>query len=205
MGEQLTLGVVLFEEFETLDVMGPVEMFGMHQETFKIVTVAENSGPVRSTHGPATIADYAFSDGTNYDLLLVPGGPGTRREVDNKPLLEWLEETSQHVRYLTSVCTGSALLARAGILDGRNATSNKMSFEWVSEFGPQVHWVRQARWVEDGNIFTSSGVSAGMDMSLALISQILGEKAAKDAALWAEYSWHTDASNDPFAKAWGLV
>jgi len=205
MNGKMKIGVVLFEGFETLDAMGPVEMFGMQKDAFDIVSVAEKAGEIKSTQGLRTIADHGFDDEVSYDILLVPGGPGTRHEVSNSTLLDWLSEQAKTVEYMTSVCTGSALLARAGILDGYRATTNKMSFDWVAEFGPKVNWVRQARWVEDRNTLTSSGVSAGMDMSLSLISKILGEKAAEDAALWAEYSWHRDANDDPFAKAWGLV
>lgn len=103
------------------------------------------------------------------------------------------------------MCTGSALLARAGLLDGVRATTNKIAFEWVAAQGPDVIWKKQARWVEDGKFFTSSGVSAGIDMSLALIQKLLGEKSAEQIAIWAEYEWHRDATWEPFAKVHGLV
>lgn len=103
-----------------------------------------------------------------------------------------------------SVCTGSVLLASAGLLDGRKATSNKMSFDWVTEQGPDVDWVAKARWVEDGRFFTSSGVSAGMDMSLAVITRLLDRAAADKVAQIAEYEWHDNAARDPFADLYGL-
>ena len=112
---------------------------------------------------------------------------------------------SANAEYVTSVCTGSALLAKAGILDGIRATTNKMAFEWASAQSSKVIWEKQARWVEDGKFFTSSGVSAGMDMSLAVIAKLLGHEVAEQAATWAEYDWHRDAGWDPFAKVHGLV
>ena len=200
-----SIGIVLFQGFEISDVFGPIEILGMYPDNFEILLVAEQSGEVASALGPRSVVDHSFSDDIRYDVLLVPGGQGTRREVSNPVMLDWLTERSAKAQYVTSVCTGSAVLAKAGILDGIRATSNKMNYEWVVTQGPNVEWVGEARWVEDGTFFTSSGVSAGMDMSLALIVRILGREAADKAALWAEYDWHKDSAWDPFAKAWGLV
>ncbi len=202
---QHAVAVVIFEGFEMLDAFGPVEMLNMHPEIFQMHLVAQDSANVVSAQGPRLVVDSVFADATQYDILLVPGGPGTRREVDNSALLQWLKQQAQHAQFITSVCTGSALLARAGLLDGVRATSNKKAFDWAMTQGPKVDWVKKARWVEDGNIWTSSGVSAGMDMTLALIEKILSHKAASDAALWAEYQWQQDKEHDPFAKVWGLV
>ena len=137
-------------------------------------------------------------------MLLIPGGPGTRTELANPAVLDWLKTASAKAEITMSVCTGSVLLARAGLLDGRRATSNKMSFAWVQEQGPDVDWVAEARWVEDGRLFTSSGVSAGMDMSLAVIARLLDRAAADKVAQIAEYEWHDDAARDPFAQLYGL-
>lgn len=104
-----------------------------------------------------------------------------------------------------SICTGSGVLAAAGLLDGRRATSNKQSFAWASSCGSAVTWVAQARWVTDGNIYTAGGVAAGIDMSLALIARILSEDVASEVARYAEYDWHRDAAWDPFAEQAGLL
>lgn len=205
MNKTYRVGCVIFEDFETLDMMGPIELFGMYPETFEIVMVAEGNAPIASAQGPRTMVDRPFSDSGHFDILLVPGGQGTRRELDNPVLLDWLGAQSGQADYVTSVCTGSVLLARAGLLDGRRATTNKRAFEWVAAQRSEVQWVAQARWIEDGKFLTSSGVSAGMDMTLALIGKILGPQAAEDAALWAEYTWHRDADHDPFAEAAGLI
>ena len=200
-----SIAVVLFHEFELLDVFGPLEMFGMLPEKFDICMVAEGVGEVASRQGPKSIAEHCFSEQRQYDILLVPGGKGTRKEVDNQRLLDWIGDQSTAAEYVTSVCTGSALLARAGVLDGVRATTNKRAFAWATSQSDKVIWEKQARWVEDGKFFTSSGVSAGMDMSLALIAGLLGEDAAEQVAMSTEYEWHRDASWDPFAKIHGLV
>jgi transcriptional regulator GlxA family with amidase domain len=202
---QKTLGVLLFPEFELLDVFGPLEAFGHAKDFFRIVTVAERPGPVTSAQGPRAVADFGFDDCPALDIVLVPGGMGTRREVDNVSLVDWIARQATRAETLTSVCTGAALLAKAGVLDGRRATSNKRAFAWVTEQGPKVDWVRQARWVDDGNVVTSSGVSAGIDMALHLIGRMAGPALRDDIATRMEYEWHADAAHDPFAKVWGLV
>jgi transcriptional regulator GlxA family with amidase domain len=104
-----------------------------------------------------------------------------------------------------SVCTGAALLARSGLLDNRRATTNKMNFAWVAGNGPKVNWIKEARWVEDGKFWTSSGISAGIDMALAVIAQISSSETADQVATRMEYDWHRDAHLDPFAKIHGLA
>lgn len=204
MKSRKTIGVILFDKFEVLDVFGPVEMFGMLPDDFEVCMVAENSGEVASAQGPRIVAERNFSESSQYDILLVPGGAGTRRAVENNALLEWLRNQANNAQYVTSVCTGSAILAKAGLLDGKRATTNKMNFEWISAQGPNVIWVKQARWVEDGNTFTSAGVSAGMDMALGLIEKIIDGETADRIASWAEYDRHA-CDWDPFAKIHGLV
>ena len=205
MRTRLTVAVVLFEEFELLDVFGPLEMFGSLPEQFDIVLTAEKGEAVTSRQGPKSVIDYRFENCPAFDILLVPGGPGTRREVDNPALLAWLQSRAQVAQFVTSVCTGSALLARAGLLDGRRATTNKAAFEWVVSLSETVNWQKQARWVEDEHVFTSSGVSAGIDMSLALIARLSGEETAEQVATSAEYERHRDPSWDPFALTCALL
>ncbi|MEM7206395.1 MAG: DJ-1/PfpI family protein [Pseudomonadota bacterium] len=205
MNKQYKVGAVVFDGFELLDMFGPLEMLGLLPENFELHMVAEKTGPVASAQGPNTVATAAFSDSDRYEILLIPGGRGTRVEVENSVFLQWLRSQAGDADFVTSVCTGSALLARAGLLDGVRATTNKAAFEWVTSQGENVDWVKQARWVEDGKFFTSSGVSAGIDMTLALIARILGQPQAEEVAKWAEYDWHEDASWDPFAKIHNLV
>lgn len=199
------LGALLYPGFELLDTFGPLELFGHLSGMIDLVTVAEQAGPVASAQRVRAVADHGFADAPPLDLLLIPGGIGSRTEVDNPALIDFLGARAPQAELTMTVCTGTALLARTGLLDGHRATTNKAVFQWVAEQGPKVEWVHAARWVEDGAYFTSSGVSAGMDMSLAVIAKLLGPEMADALALGAEYEWHRDAAWDPFAKAHGLV
>ncbi len=195
-----TLGILLYPRFELLDVFGPAEMFGNLGERIKIVMVAAKAGPVKSAQGPTVVADYGFDDCPALDLLMVPGGFGTLAELKNDALLDWLRARAEKAEIVMSVCSGSALLAKAGLLDGRRATSNKQYFGMAVAQGPQVEWVKQARWVDDGNRVTSSGVSAGIDMAVHVIERLYGASIAERVCDGTEYQWHRDADSDPFAK-----
>ena len=202
------VAVVLFDGFASLDVHGPVQAFGSCYRRepdgtllrfFEIFTVGDRPGPARSAEGPATQIDQAFADAPPWDILLVPGGFGTRTLVHDEAFLGRLAAVAGRSPITTTVCTGSPLLARTGQLDGRPATTNKIAWDWAVEQGPRVRWQRRARWVDDGNLLTSSGVSAGIDMTLALIARLDGRDMAVAAARNMEYVWNDDAANDPFA------
>jgi transcriptional regulator GlxA family with amidase domain len=202
------VAVVLFEGFTVLDVYGPVQAFascrlptpeGPPRRLFEIFSMAEQAGIINSGEGPPSYAQYSFANAPAFDILLIPGGFGTRSAVNNPSLLQQLTAASQQATITTTVCTGSALLARTGLLDSRPATSNKLAWDWVVQQGPRVQWQRHARWVDDGNIVTSSGVSAGIDMALSVIARLLGQELALTAARNMEYRWHDDATDDPFA------
>lgn len=195
-----TLGIVIYDRFELLDACGPAEVFGCLGPTMKVVMVAENAGPVRSTQGVSMVADFGFEDCPDLDLVLVAGGIGTMKELNNEKLLGFLRGRSESAEVVMSVCTGSVLLAKAGLLEGKKATCNKMYFRMLTRARKGVDWIVEARWVEDGKFFTSSGVSAGMDMAFAVIEHLYGEKRAEGIATAIEYEWHRDSSWDPFAK-----
>jgi putative intracellular protease/amidase len=196
--EPLKIGAVIFPAFELLDIYGPLELLGMLRERVCITMMAEAVGAVKSNQGPKGVADTSIYDTSRFDLLLIPGGWGTRPLMQNTLFLDALRKHAVNARFVASVCTGSALLAKAGILDGKKATSNKLAFDWVAAQGPNVTWIREARWVEDGSIFTSSGVSAGMDMTLGLIQHIYGRDTSVQISRRAEYTWHEDMTVDPF-------
>ncbi len=202
------VAVVLFDGFTVLDVYGPVQAFGATRVTkpdgtlyrfFEVFTVAERRGPIKSGEGPSTEADYSFADTPDFDILVVPGGFGTRAAVNDEAFLAKLGAISRRAPITTTVCTGSALLARTGLMNDRPATSNKIAWDWVRSQGPNVLWRRKARWVDDGNLVTSSGVSAGIDMTLALIARLYGRDTAVAAAKNMEYVWHEREDDDPFA------
>ena len=159
------IGAMIFNHFELLDIFGPLELLGILREQVSITMLAEEAGEVKSHQGPKGIADASIHEDTSHDVLLVPGGLGTRTLVEDECFLDALRKQASKAQVVASICTGSALLARAGLLDGKRATSNKIAFDWVMSQGPNVTWIRQARWVEDGPFFTASGVSAGMDMT----------------------------------------
>jgi putative intracellular protease/amidase len=200
-----TLGALVFPGFETLDYFGPMEMLGGFGRETKIITVAKTMEPVPSCHGQKILPDTTIFDNNDYDLLFIPGGDSALVEGRDEALLQWLREASAHAEKVMTVCTGSILLGMSGVLNGHRATTNKRDFLGTVHLAPDVNWVKEARWVEDGKFFTSSGVSAGMDMALAVMANLFGTELADNMALGCEYEWHRDASRDPFAKLAGLV
>ena len=199
------IGVVLFPGFELLDVFGPLEMFGVLADEFDILMVGPTVGAVASAQGPRVVADVSYDDARAVDIVVVPGGIGTRTLVKDESFLAWLKAWATPAEFITSVCTGSGVLAAAGLLDGYRATSNKRSFSWASGQGAGVIWIPEARWVEDRNRWTSSGVAAGIDMALGLIAHLHGEDLATALADRVEYEWHRDSSWDPYAAINGLA
>ena len=141
-----------------------------------------SAGGYPSSIAPKVQADVSLADAPPLDVIMVPGGFGTVQQLQNQTLLAWLRERAPKARFTTSVCSGSAILAKAGLLDDKRATSNKQLFSFIAAQGPEVEWVKSARWVEDGAIITSSGVSAGIDMALALIAKLFGIETAEAIA-----------------------
>ena len=196
----MTLGAILYEDFELLDLYGPLEMFGNLKPEIEIVTVAEKTGPVASFQGPQTVAQFDFKNCPDLGLLLLPGGFGTLQELENEVMLAFLKSRAASAKVTMSVCSGSWILARAGLLDGRRATSNKFYYKMATRQSDRVEWIAEARWVEDGGIFTSSGVSAGIDMSLAVIASLFGQSKAEEVANYTEYVWNKNPDEDPFHR-----
>ena len=214
----ITLGVLIFPGFEMLDAYGPMEMWGSLKHApdrfwgeasdrvnIRLVTVAATKGAVPSNQGPKTVADYDYTDAPALDYLLVPGGIGAVPLVNDPATLNWLRAQAKNTSLVMSVCNGASLLAAAGLLDGRAATTNKMAFKASTAPGPKVRWVASARWVDNGNIVTSSGVSAGMDMTVAVIARLFGQPLSDWVAQITEYEPHRDPAWDPFAVKAGLV
>ena len=200
-----TLAALVFPGFETLDYFGPIEMLGGFGNEIEIITVAKGSDPVPSVHGQRVVVDKILSEKNDYDMLLIPGGDSALIESQDVELMEWIRETSANVERVMAVCTGTVLLGMTGVLDGRKATTNKLDFTKTVHLAPRVEWVKKARWVEDGKFFTSSGVSAGMDMALAVMADLYGMDVADKISKSCEYEWHKDANWDPFANSAGLI
>lgn len=196
----MTVGILLFEEFETLDVFGPVEILGRLKNDYKIKFYSLSGGDISNSHGVTIFTKKLEEIKTGVDIFLIPGGYGTRIEVENDSLLKAIRNISELSKYVLTVCTGTALLAKTGLLDFRKATTNKIAFDWVITNGQNVNWIEQARWVVDQKFYTSSGVSAGMDMALGFLKDLHGIKIARQVAEEIEYEWTEDSENDSFCK-----
>ncbi len=205
MAARRSVSVVLFEGFEVLDVFGPVEVFGSLEDHFALSYVGPEAGFVTSAQGAVVVADHPYHHAPVPDVVLVPGGRGTRRLVADEGFCRWLGAWAARADLVCSVCTGAALLAAAGLLEGRRATTNKAVFDWVCRQGPTVAWVAEARWVHDQDRWTSSGVAAGLDMALALVAHLCGGELAQDLADRIETPWPREATWDPFAARYGLL
>ena len=194
----MNVAILLFDDFETLDVFGPVEIFGRLKDHYRISFLSETGGLVKNNHGVAVQSEKINSLKTDYDIFLIPGGYGTRREVDNKPFISQVKDISLSSKFVLTVCTGTAILARTGLLDGKRATSNKRAFDWVTTQGEHVNWIRKARWTKDEKFYTSAGVSAGMDMTLGFLADIHGIEFARKVAFEIEYNWIENMDEDNF-------
>ena len=187
---------LFFENYETLDIFGPIEVFSS-VEGAKLSYISLNGGPVKSRQGHEIITEPASSLKPG-GVLVVPGGMGTRTLVQDEAFLSALKALCDQSEFVLSICTGSGLLAKCGALDHRRATSNKQAFDWAKTTSDRVTWVKQARWVADGKFYTSSGVSAGIDMALGFVCDRLGEAQAHGIARSMEYLWNSDNTEDAF-------
>ena len=191
------VGIVIFENVEVLDFCGPFEVFSVTRlneekrreepSPFNVFLVAETTSPVVATGGMKVLPDYDLDSCPQVDILVVPGGWGTRKEMNNEHLLKWIADRSRQVETLTSVCTGALLLGKAGLLDGKRATTHWRSLDWMQKLFPKVMVEKRLHFVEEGALFTSAGISAGIDMSLWLVGQMYDEDHARDVQRVIEY------------------
>ncbi|MDR1731985.1 MAG: DJ-1/PfpI family protein [Synergistaceae bacterium] len=194
----LHFNILFFEGFETLDACGPAEIAGKAPERYLPGYYSSRGGVVRSAQGLA-VETRPLREMVR-GLLLIPGGEGTRTLVSDAAFIAELERAALNSDYVLTVCTGAALLAKTGLMDGKNATTNKISFDWVASVNPKVNWIRRGRWVRDGALYSSSGVSAGMDMTLAFIAEDMGMEQAERIARRIEYLWNRHPDDDPFVR-----
>lgn len=198
-----SINILLFDQFELLDAFGPAEIFGKDADLFEVNYFSQNGGIVVSAQGAQVMTEVYKTHHENKNVLVVPGGAGVRRLVSDIDYIDFVGQVASKSEYVLSVCTGSALLAKTSILNGKEATSNKRAFEWVVSQSAEVDWIKKARWVRDGNIYTSSGISAGMDMSLGFIRDVAGEDKARAISTRIEYLWNDDSQFDPFSEIYG--
>lgn len=193
----MNINILLFNNFETLDIFGPIEVLGQIKD-YQIHYYSKDGGIITNSQNlkvvtePINLADES-------GILVIPGGIGTRELIDDAEFLNKLKVISEKSKYCLSICTGSALLAKCGALKNRKATSNKQALNWVKSVGDQTNWIEKARWVVDGKYYTSSGISAGIDMTLGFISDRFGKDRALKIAKDIEYIWNDDYRNDLFA------
>jgi transcriptional regulator GlxA family with amidase domain len=181
-----TFGVLIFDGAGDLDFVGPWEVFAASaalqadegKDADTVVTIAERNDPVRCHRGLRVVPDHTLDDHPQLDVLVVPGGIGTRREVNNPTVIEWIRKTAARVDWITSVCTGALLLHEAGPAQGQRVATD-WAFEDTLEARGNITVVRDARYVVDGNLVTSQGVSAGIDMALWLLGRIHGRPHAR--------------------------
>lgn len=200
-----SLAVFVFPGVQTLDLFGPIELLGGFEDRLDLTLVAETDAPLPTRHGQRILPDKTIHDRAQYDLLMIPGGDSALEVAKSVAAMDWIRGAVDHADLVMTVCTGSILLAMTGKLDGYKATTNKQDFMETVHLGPEVQWVKKARWVQDGKFFTSSGVSAGMDMALAAAAHLFGQEAAERMADGTEYEWHQEPEWDPFAERCGLV
>jgi transcriptional regulator GlxA family with amidase domain len=184
----------MFDDVEVLDFAGPFEVFSVTSELnkdsrpFAVSTVAENPGAVSARNGLSVNPDCTFSDCPPPDILIVPGGLGTRKLIDNSAVINWIKDCSQTAELVLSVCTGSLLLAKAGLLEGLAATTHHGALDLLRELAPNTTVVENQRFVDNGKIITSGGIAAGIDMSLHVVGKLLGAAQAAQTADHMEYT-----------------
>lgn len=186
---EVTIGILIFDGVEELDFVGPYEVFGALRKATgrgKVVIIAENAGPVSCVNGLRVLPDHGFEDAPKLDVVLVPGGMGTRRELDNPALIDWIRKVGAQCEWVTSVCTGALLLHEAGFAKGKRVTTYWGFVEDLRARG-DVTVLEGPRYVRDGNLVTSAGVSAGIDMALWLVGQLHSPEVARQVQRGIQY------------------
>ena len=198
-----SVGIFIFEDVEVLDFAGPFEVFSRtrlvagaqsrrsdESAPFKVFTVAQSAPAITATGGLRVVPNYHWDTAPPIDILVVPGGFGTRPLLGDGATIEWIQQTAEHAKHVTSVCTGSLLLARAGLLRGRRATTHWAAYDLLQTLDASVSVVRDARVVQDA-IFSSAGVSAGIDMAFDVVEALCGGAVADETAHYIEYERRT--------------
>lgn len=194
MSQKWNIGILIFNEVEVLDVAGPFEVFSItrcpktNEKPFTVKTVAQTKNIISTRNGLKIQPEYDFSDAPPFDIVIIPGGYGAEEiEIHNKRVIEWIKETSENVSLLASVCTGSFLLAEAGLLDGKRVTTHWIDIDRLEKEYPRLIIQRGVKYVDEGKIITTGGISAGINMSFHIVKKLLGEEIAKTTAKRMEY------------------
>jgi len=198
-GIRRTVGIVIFDDVEVLDFSGPFEVFSVTRtgvgtepdpiSPYAVHLIGESGDMITTAGGMRVLPHASFETCPPIDVLVIPGGWGTRAQLDNPSMLKFLRDRSTEVSLLTSVCTGSLLLGQTGLLEERRATTHWQALDLMTEMFPSVRVDRGRHVVEDGDIFTSAGISAGIDMALRVVARQLGESVARETARQMEYPY----------------
>lgn len=188
------VGIVLFDEVEVLDFCGPFEVFGVagsrrEPRAFDVVTIAQTVAPITARNGLVVQPHHSFADAPLLDILLVPGGQGSRRELKNPEMLAWVTQAAEDAELVLSVCTGALILAKAGLLDGLAATTHHASLDLLGELAPRTKVLGDRRFVDNGKVITSAGIAAGIDMSLYVVERLVDAELARATARHMEYPY----------------
>jgi transcriptional regulator GlxA family with amidase domain len=197
MNHPRNVAILIFDEVEVLDFCGPFEVFSVtgrrdNSNPFNVYAVAEEKRPVLARNRLSVNPSYTIRDCPQPDILVVPGGLGTRREMHNPILIDWIKGCSEKAELVLSVCTGALLLAKAALLEGLAATTHHGAIELLKEVAPNTSVQANKRIVDNGRIIVSAGISAGIDMSLHVVAKLLGKEQALDTAQYMEYDWKVD-------------
>jgi transcriptional regulator GlxA family with amidase domain len=192
-----TIAILLFDEVEVLDFAGPFEVFSvanrfMPEPAFTVLTVAETDRPVVTRGGLSVNPHHRLATLPRPDILLVPGGQGTRSEMRNPVVIDWIKQVATTAELVLSVCTGALLLAKAGLLDGLEATTHHASIDLLRQTAPRTVVHADRRVVDNGRVLCSAGIAAGIDMSLHVVGRLLGREVAEQTARRMEYPWAAD-------------
>lgn len=194
MADLRNVAILIFDEVEVLDFAGPFEVFSVTGRSrdvkpFNVYTVAEHAGQVLARNNLGINPRCTIHDCPPADIVVIPGGWGTRREMNNTVVINWIRHVAAEAELLLSVCTGALLLAKAGLLDNLPATTHHNGFDLLAQTSPSTTVQRDRRFVDTGKIITSAGISAGIDMSLHVVSKLLGMETARETAHYMEYHW----------------
>ncbi|SMC49175.1 DJ-1/PfpI family protein [Sporomusa malonica] len=194
MAQQLNVGILLFNEVEVLDFAGPFEVFSITtslsklDRPFAVHIISQTGEMVSARNGLMVKPSYSIADAPALDILIIPGGYGAEEiEIHNEIIIDWIRKQSTKVKLLASVCTGAFLLAKAGLLDGKKATTHWMDIERLAREYPQIDIQQGQKYVDEGSIITAAGISAGLDMSFHIIKKLLGPEIARATAKRMEY------------------
>jgi transcriptional regulator GlxA family with amidase domain len=198
-----TVGILLFDDVEVLDAFGPFEVFNVartgrqddESKLFHVVTIGETDAPIRARGDLIVLPHFTITNHPPLDILVVPGGFGTRAAVRNTTLLDWLRDQTERVDLRTSVCTGAFLYAEIGLLDGRSATTHWGSIDRMRDTYPSIDVQEEVRFIEHDTVITSAGISAGIDMALHVVARLHGQDAARATARYMEYDWRPKAES----------